>query len=85
MIQDWKPDLIISDIAMPGEDGYDLIQKIRTIETQAGGRIPAITLTGYASAEDEQKARASGYQVHMAKPVELRELVTTIATLLGRL
>ncbi|MGH9972124.1 MAG: PAS domain-containing hybrid sensor histidine kinase/response regulator [Pyrinomonadaceae bacterium] len=83
MIQEWKPEVIVSDIGLPDEDGYDLMRKIRALESECGGQIPAVALTGYASAADEAKAHAAGYQVHIAKPVQLRELVATIAKLSG--
>lgn len=85
MIQDWRPEIIVSDIGMPGEDGYDLIRKIRALKLEDGGRIPAIALTGYAGADDELKARAAGYQVQLTKPIDLRVLTSTIAELAGRL
>lgn len=84
MIPEWKPDVIVSDIGMPHEDGYDLIRKIRALTPESGGQIPAIALTGYAAAVDESKAYAAGYQVHMTKPVALRELAATVAQLAGR-
>jgi two-component system CheB/CheR fusion protein len=84
MIENWKPEVIVSDIGMPGEDGYDLLRKVRALTPKGGGNIPAIALTGYAAAVDQSKAYAAGYQVHMTKPVELRELVATIAKLSGR-
>lgn len=84
MIREWKPDVIVSDIGMPGEDGYDLIRKIRALTPESGGQIPAVALTGYAGAVDESKAYAAGYQVHMTKPVVLRELAATVAKLAGR-
>jgi two-component system CheB/CheR fusion protein len=84
MIKKWKPEVIVSDIGMPGEDGYDLTRKIRALTPKNGGNIPAIALTGYAGAVDESKAYAAGYQVHLTKPVNLRELAATIAKLSGR-
>ncbi len=84
MIQDWKPEIIVSDIGIPGEGGYDLIRKIRALKLEDGGRIPAIALTGYAGADDERKARAAGYQVQLTKPIDLRALTSTIAELTGR-
>ncbi|MDX6405346.1 MAG: hypothetical protein QOH70_2801 [Blastocatellia bacterium] len=84
MIQDWQPDVLVSDIGMPGEDGYDLIRKIRALDPKNGGSIPALALTGYASPADESRARAAGYQTHMSKPVELRKLAERIVQLSGR-
>jgi two-component system, chemotaxis family, CheB/CheR fusion protein len=83
MIQVWKPKVIVSDIGMPGEDGYDFMRKIRALAPESGGQIPAVALTGYAGAADESKAYAAGYQVHMTKPVALRDLAATIAKLAG--
>ncbi len=84
MLQQWKPAVIISDIGLPGEDGYQLVQRVRALKPQQGGSIPAVALTGYASPIDESKARAAGYQAHLSKPVELDQLVATIARLAGR-
>lgn len=84
MMKKWKPEVIVSDIGMPDEDGYDLMRKIRALAPEDGGTIPAVALTGYAGAVDESKAYAAGYQVHMTKPVELRELAATVAQLAGR-
>jgi CheY-like chemotaxis protein len=81
MIKKWQPYVIVSDIGMPDEDGYDLMRKIRALPPEGGGQIPAIALTGYASPVDESKAYAAGYQVHITKPVELRELAKTVAKL----
>ena len=60
------------------------MRKIRALAPEGGGTIPAVALTGYAGAVDESKAHAAGYQVHMTKPVELRELAATVAKLAGR-
>jgi CheY-like chemotaxis protein len=79
-----KPDLLISDIEMPGEDGYSLIRKIRKIESEQGGWMPAIALTAHARAEDRVRALAAGFQSHVAKPVEPAELVATISSLTRR-
>jgi CheY-like chemotaxis protein len=76
-VEEWKPDLMISDIEMPEEDGYALIQKIRSTEARAS-RLPAIALTAHARAEDRMRALRSGYDAHVAKPVEVNELVTVI-------
>jgi signal transduction histidine kinase/ActR/RegA family two-component response regulator len=79
-----KPDVLISDIEMPGEDGYSLIRKIRKIESEQGGWMPAIALTAHARAEDRVRALAAGFQSHVAKPVEPAELVATISSLTRR-
>jgi PAS domain S-box-containing protein len=79
-----KPDLMVSDIGMPDEDGYTLIRKIRALPANEGGRIPAIALTAYARSEDRIRALSMGYQLHVSKPVELEELAFAIASLSGR-
>lgn len=84
-IKEWKPDLIVSDIGMPGEDGYKLIRKIRALGTNEGGRTPAIALTAYARIEDRVKTLSMGYQLHVPKPVEIEELAFAIASLTGRI
>ncbi|HEV7904254.1 MAG TPA: ATP-binding protein [Pyrinomonadaceae bacterium] len=78
-----KPDVLISDIGMPEEDGYELIGKLRTLEAGAG-RIPAIALTAYARVEDRVRALNAGFQVHVPKPIEPAELVAVVASLTGR-
>jgi len=80
----WKPDVLISDIGMPGEDGYMLISKVRRLEAERGGGIPAIALTAYAKDEDRARALSSGFQAYLTKPVEMSELATTIARLAGQ-
>ena len=68
------PDVLVADIAMPGEDGYDLIRKIRSLPPEQGGDMPAIALTAYAGEEDRAKVLSAGYQMHVAKPVSLFRL-----------
>ena len=79
-----KPDVIVSDIGMPGEDGYTLIKKIRGISDETS-KIPAVALTGFARSQDRARALISGFQNHVSKPVEIEELVTVIAGITGRL
>ncbi|HEX8128615.1 MAG TPA: ATP-binding protein [Pyrinomonadaceae bacterium] len=79
-----KPDVIISDIGMPEEDGYELISKIRAAESgSSGGRVPAIALTAYARVEDRVRALNAGFQVHVPKPIEPVELLAVVASLTG--
>jgi CheY-like chemotaxis protein len=59
----WRPHLIVSDIGMPGEDEYSLLQHVRALDPKAGGRTPAIALTAYARSEDRVRALAAGYQM----------------------
>lgn len=80
-LEELHPDVLISDIGMPGEDGYALMRKIREIEAERGGRIPAVALTGYARVEDYKEALAAGFQLHIAKPVRAAELIAVVASL----
>jgi signal transduction histidine kinase/DNA-binding response OmpR family regulator len=75
------PDVLVSDIGMPGEDGIDLIVKVRALAPERGGKIPAIALTAYARAEDRARVLAAGFQRHIAKPVEPSTLVSAVASL----
>jgi len=74
-----RPDVLISDIAMPGEDGYGLIERIRMMEKDPATSIPAVAITAYAKEEDRQRALSSGFQLYLAKPVELTELISVVA------
>jgi CheY-like chemotaxis protein/anti-sigma regulatory factor (Ser/Thr protein kinase) len=75
------PDVLISDIAMPDEDGYELIRKVRALPRDKGGDIPAAALTAYARAEDRRRMLNAGFSIHLPKPVEPAELVAVVATL----
>ncbi|HXI89775.1 MAG TPA: hybrid sensor histidine kinase/response regulator, partial [Blastocatellia bacterium] len=79
-----KPDIIVSDIEMPNEDGYSLISRVRAREAERGGRIQAVALTAHARAEDRMRALLSGYDMHVPKPVEPAELVTVLVSLASR-
>jgi CheY-like chemotaxis protein len=79
-----KADLLISDIGMPDEDGYELIKKITALPAERGGKIPAIALTAYARTEDRLRALRASYQMHVTKPLELAELVAVMASLVQR-
>jgi CheY-like chemotaxis protein len=83
-LMEWKPDVILSDIAMPGEDGYSFINKVRSLPREKGGETPAAALTAYARDVDRNQALAAGYQMHIAKPIGADQLVTLIAKLAGR-
>jgi len=78
------PEIIICDIGMPGEDGYDFIRRLRALPQESGGKVPAIALTAYARVEDRLRALRAGFQMHVPKPVELAELVTVVASVSGR-
>ncbi|HEV8486426.1 MAG TPA: PAS domain S-box protein [Blastocatellia bacterium] len=83
-IREWQPAVIVSDIGMPGEDGFALIKKLRMLESERGGNVPAVALTAYARSEDRTRVLAAGFQMHVAKPVEALELIMVIASLAGR-
>jgi signal transduction histidine kinase/ActR/RegA family two-component response regulator len=78
------PDILISDIGMPGIDGYDLIRQIRELPADAGGKVAAVALTAYTRVEDRLHALRAGYDMHVPKPVELAELVAVAATVARR-
>jgi PAS domain S-box-containing protein len=84
LLERLRPDILVSDIGMPGEDGYELIRRIRSLPVEKGGRIPAVALTAYARTEDRLRVLRSGYQMHLPKPVEVSELVAIVANLAGR-
>ena len=76
-----RPHVIVSDIGMPGEDGYALIQQLRSLPPDGGGRIPAVALTGYTNADDRERALAAGYQIHVAKPMDPTAVIVAVAKL----
>jgi CheY-like chemotaxis protein len=76
-----RPAVIISDIGLPGEDGYAFIEKLRALPAERGGRIPAVALTAYARVEDRTKALYAGFNMHVPKPVEPAELLAALASL----
>ncbi|MCL1467857.1 response regulator [Argonema galeatum] len=83
VIQNLKPDILVSDIGMPQEDGYSLIRKVRSLSAEEGGLIPAIALTAYARTEDRMRSLLEGFQIHIPKPVEPAELAAAVANLAG--
>jgi CheY-like chemotaxis protein len=76
-----RPDALVSDIGLPDEDGYGLIRQIRQYETEHGGFLPAVALTGHARAEDRARILAAGFQAYVPKPVDPVELTAAIATI----
>ncbi len=83
-VQQFYPDVLVSDIGMPEVDGYALIRQIRSLPSEQGGRIPAVALTAYARAEDRTQALLAGFQLHVPKPVNPAELAAVVANLAGR-
>jgi PAS domain S-box-containing protein len=78
------PDVLVSDIGIPGQTGYDLIRQVRARSAQRGGQTPAVAVTAYARATDRTQALRAGFNMHMAKPIDPVELIVTVATLAGR-
>jgi CheY-like chemotaxis protein len=85
LLQEQEFDLMISDIGMADIDGYSLIKQIRDREGNGEHHVPAIALTAYARAQDRLRAIAAGYNTHVAKPVEIRELVSVVRCLTGKI
>ena|SRR5882672_9812256 len=79
----WHPDLVISDLAMPREDGYELIRRVRDLSPAEGGRTPAIACTGCTDAEDRERAMHAGFDAFVAKPIDIDLLVETIVQVTG--
>ncbi|HEX3129178.1 MAG TPA: response regulator [Thermoanaerobaculia bacterium] len=79
----FRPDVILCDLAMPGEDGYALIRRIRALPASEGGRVPAAALTAHARAEDRRKTLLAGFNMHVPKPVDPEELLAVVASLGG--
>ena len=80
-IEKIQPDILVSDVGLPGEDGYSLIRKIRLLSPEQGGAVPAVALTGYASLQDRTEALDSGYQEHLSKPVDIEKLIELVKSL----
>ncbi len=79
MLKSVTPDVLISDIAMPNEDGYQLLARVRSLDLDHLRLLPAVAITAYAREEDRLQAFASGFQAYLAKPIELAELITVVA------
>lgn len=84
LLQQEKPDVLVSDIGMPIVDGYEFITQIRSLGADRGGNLPAIALTAFARAEDRARALRAGYTVHLPKPVEPANLIAIVASVTGR-
>ncbi|MGJ5630479.1 hybrid sensor histidine kinase/response regulator [Nostoc sp. CALU 1950] len=82
VLEQAKPDILISDIGMSEQDGYTLIRKLRSLEPEKGGRIPAIALTAYTREEDRLKALSAGFQQHLSKPIDPTKLIAVVANVL---
>jgi len=75
------PDIIVSDVGMPDEDGYQFVRRVRSFAPERGGSTPIVALTAYSSPQDRLRTRQAGYSHHLAKPVDAEELVTVLAGL----
>ncbi len=83
-LEEQVPDVLVSDIGLPNQDGYALIRRVRELGAGAGGNVPAAALTAYASTEDHKRALSAGFQVHLTKPIEPSNLARVVASLAGR-
>jgi signal transduction histidine kinase len=83
-VQRWRPDVLVSDIEMPGKDGYSLIREVRALDAERGGKTPAVALTAYGRTQDRMLSLTAGYNMHVPKPVDPGELTTIIANVAGR-
>ncbi len=83
VLREFRPNVLLSDIAMPGEDGYDLIRRVRELTPEEGGRVPAAALTAHARAEDRRRTLLAGFNMHVPKPVDPEELLAVVASLEG--
>ena len=84
LVERLQPDILLSDIAMPGEDGLSLIRRVRMLPFDRGGQVPAIALSAYAAAEDRRRALLAGFQRHISKPVDPAHLLAAIASMVRK-
>ena len=75
------PDILVADIGLPDEDGYSLLRKVRALSPEQGGRVPAVALTGFTRGQDRELAELAGFQRHLAKPVHIEDLISTVKSL----
>ena len=84
LLQRFRPDVLISDIGMPEEDGYRFLRRVRALGPDRGGSTPAMALTAFASPEDQHRAMVCGYQMHLTKPIEAGRLIANVVRLLNQ-
>ena len=80
-IEQGRPDLLISDLGMPGVDGFELLARVRALGPERGGDVPALALTAFARSEDRMRALDAGFMAHISKPVEPTELIAAVEAL----
>jgi CheY-like chemotaxis protein len=83
--EETAPDVLLSDIGMPGKDGLDFIREVRSLPSERGGRVPAVALTAYTRAEDRSTTLAAGFDRHIPKPVQPADVVAVVASLTARM
>jgi CheY-like chemotaxis protein/PAS domain-containing protein len=83
LVERWRPDVLVSDVDLPDDDGFALIRRVRELEPDAGGAVPAIALTGHAELDAGRQALVAGYQVHVAKPIDGSWLTHAVANVAG--
>jgi CheY-like chemotaxis protein len=81
LLRDGRTDVIVSDVGMPGEDGFAMMRRIRALRREEGGEVPAIAVTGFAATEDARRALDAGFQEHLAKPLDVDRLADAIGRL----
>jgi CheY-like chemotaxis protein len=84
LLSEFRPDVLVCDIAMPQEDGCALLRRIRALGPKEGGDIRALALTAFAGEEDRQRTREAGFETHLVKPIDIDQLVTAVSALLPR-
>jgi CheY-like chemotaxis protein len=84
MISRRRPDVLVSDIQLPGEDGYALLRRLRGLPPEVGGRVPALALSADSDGDDADRALAAGFQLHLCQPVQPSTLVGAVAALPGK-
>jgi CheY-like chemotaxis protein len=84
VLRQWRPDVLVSDIEMPGEDGYAFIRKVRALDPDHGGTTPAVALSAYGRTQDRMRSLTAGYSMHVPKPVDPGEFTTIVASVAAR-
>jgi len=80
----FRPEVLLCDIAMPGEDGYSLLARVRKLSADHGGQVPAAAVTAHAGKEDQERTLSAGFQMHVPKPIDLATLAAVVVKLSGR-